>query len=406
MARLPARTPLGLALVVTLALVRPAAADPPPPPADLARGLEDPNPVQPVDGALLLPRVVLGITRFAFDVLSLPLLGAVHLEERYHVASWLEDLFYNDARTAAIMPTFSFATFTGSEVGIVAFHNDLFGNRERLRLSTRFAGSDDHAEELSFSAGTKNVVGWLVRYERAPDLDFHGIDTEGPESQFEQERFLGVLRGGHRFGPVYLGATGLFNHREFDGGTITERYDTAMLEGYGDGVDNLELQANLSFDSRPLRAEAFFGGVPAGSRYIHYGAEAAVTIGLWRPDRRIVLRGAFETVDGSEIPFTDYPRLGGPGRLRGYPVDRFRGSTAVIGTAEYRYPVHQFVDGALFIDAGHVTGNDWHAGGGLGLVVHSRERVLFSFDLAYGDGLTVVVSTDPLRAFARKDTEL
>jgi hypothetical protein len=393
-------------LAAAIALAGRAGAAEPAPPADRARGLEDPDGGEAVDVALLLPRVALGIPRLAFRIATAPLVGLVHLEERYHVASWLEDLFYNDARTAAILPTLSFETFTGSSVGVTAFHDDLLGGGERLRFATRFGGTDDHAHEMSFSAGRVTAIGALARFERAPDLRFHGIGAGGPASRFAQDRLLGVLRGGRRLGPAFVTATAIYNHRRFRGGTIEERYDTATLTGYAGGVDTLELQAGVVYDSRVLRAEAFAGGVPAGARTLHVGAEAAVTLDLWAPDRRILLRAAVESVEGDDVPFTDLPRLGGAGRLRGYPLDRFRGTTALIGTAEYRYPVHQYLDGALFVDVGHVTGGDWPVGGGLGLVLHSRERVLFSADIAFGEGLSVVLSTDPLRAFARKDTEL
>lgn len=375
-------------------------------PADSARGLEDPDPWGAADVALFVPRVVMVVPRAALQVISWPVMGAVRVEEEYHVLSWLEDIFYNDARTAAVIPYASFESFFGPGVGVVAFHDDLFGHREALHLNARFGGREKQSYELSFGAGQVNTVAMKVRFESSDNLLFHGIGADGPESRYAQDRLLAVLRLGHRFGPLGISAAGIYNHRQFGDGTITEQYDTMAIPGYIDGVENLELQGGLNLESKPFRAELFLGGVPTGARYWHWGAEATAEIPLWAEERVLHLRAAAEGVEGDDIPFSDLPRLGGTYRLRGYPLDRFRGTSAYLGTIEYRYPVHQYVAGALFVDAGKVTDNDWKAGGGMGLVVHSKDRALFNFDVAYGEGFQFMVSTDPLRAFAKKDTEL
>jgi outer membrane translocation and assembly module TamA len=129
----------------------------------------------------------------------------------------------------------------------------------------------------------------------------------------------------------------------------------------------------------------------------------------------LVLRAVVEGVEGktAEIPFSELPRLGGPRRLRGYALDRFRDEKAALGTLEYHYPIHQFVAGSLYVDAGHVASNygdlvssKWQWGAGGGFIVRSRDRQLFTFNVAYGDGVHFHITTDPLRAFANRDTEL
>ena len=40
------------------------------------------------------------------------------------------------------------------------------------------------------------------------------------------------------------------------------------------------------------------------------------------------------------------------------------------------------------------------------LVIRNKKRVFFSLDLAYGDGLNVYFTTDPLRAFRDRNEQL
>jgi hypothetical protein len=375
------------------------------PPADQARGLVDPHPVQPVDAALLFPRVVLGFPRIVFDLVHLPILGTLRFLDRHHVISGPEDARADEPRTGAILPVVTVDSFFGAGVGVAAYHEDVLGHQEHASVSARFGGRDRQAYQLAFSAGHTTTISSLVGFEQSPELLFQGIGADGPEARFGQDRFLAILRGGQSIGPIEVSAAALYNHREIEGGTVAERYDTATIPGFDEGIETLELRGGAGFDGKRLRGEVFIGGVPHGARYWHWGAELTGVLDLWAPERRLVLRAGVEGVNGDEVPFTDLPSLGGPQRLRGYPLDRFRGNTALLGTMEYRYPVHQWVTGALYVDAGKVTGNRWRAGGGLGVIAHSGDRLYFTLDIAYGQGVQVVLSTDPLRMFSNKDTE-
>ena len=106
----------------------------------------------------------------------------------------------------------------------------------------------------------------------------------------------------------------------------------------------------------------------------------------------LVLRGAVEGVIGEDgdIPFTQLARLGGPEQLRGYRLDRYRDRESALVSAEYRYPIHHVVAGALFVDAGHVAHDPealtalsrWRAGGGVGVRVRTTDTTIASLDLA------------------------
>ncbi|MFS8065989.1 MAG: hypothetical protein ACMG6S_06425, partial [Byssovorax sp.] len=95
-------------------------------------------------------------------------------------------------------------------------------------------------------------------------------------------------------------------------------------------------------------------------------------------------------------------------------LDRFRDKTPAVATVEYHYPIHEFIAGSLFIDAGRAAPNykslldlgQWRLGGGGGIIIRSKTSVLFTLDVAYGDGVNVYFTTDPLRAFAGRSEQL
>jgi outer membrane protein assembly factor BamA len=443
-------------LAVLVCAAATAAAQPPLP--EEARGWERPPPsITAGDVALFVPRVVLAVPRYALEVVFFPLRLGLQAADDHLIIEHVVDLLYNDARTAAILPSAAFFTGFGGTIGATAFHDDLFGGRERIALAAKFGGQYEQAYQLGFSAprllGSGVWIDTRVRYEVARGLLFYGIGDPrealpppmpvdprslAVETRYTEERFMGYAAAGTTVGtarwPVRLGVAAIYNHRVFgeesraSGGdtSIEEVYDTAQLTGFGEGVDILQLEGSLvldwrdaaGFPSSGVYLELFGGVAPKIDRYRYgrYGAEVSGYLDLHGGDRVLILRAAVEAVtgDGGELPFSELPRLGGPRHLRGYLLDRFRDRRAALGSVELRYPVHHNVMAHLFVDGGKVArdydqlfdGERWHFGYGFGLVVGSRASTLFALDLAYGDGFVVSLSTDPLRAFGGRQTRL
>lgn len=424
--------------------------------ADEARGYEQPPGGEPEDAALFVPRVVLAVPRYALKLVFWPVRETIRFIDKHALIEETVDVLYNDERTAAIVPTLALDSFFGPSLGLKAFHEDLGGHDEYASIEALFGGMYSLATQVHFRAehyaGTRLWLESLARFEGEPGLLFQGIG-DGQESasagalldprqgsvatRFSEQRLLALLRAGYGFGPpsqlLQVGVTGIYDVRDFGGGqrgsepSIESVYDLTQLVGFDDRVPVFEADLNLSLDLRDVKGattnglylEAFAGRAPSlGGPYAfwHHGAELSGYIDLYKRTRVLVLRAVSEAVDGdaARIPFSDLPRLGGPHRLRGYPSDRFREEKSLLGTVEYRYPIHEYVAGALFLDAGRVSPSysglfkgPWHVGGGAGFNVRSRDHHLFSFHVAYGDGVQFHLTTsDPLRAFSDKDTDL
>ncbi len=384
----------------------------------------------------------------------LPVRGVAYLQGRWHVFSRIRDVFQNDAGTLAVYPTAGFSTDFGFTLGAKAFYKDIAGNGERVTVSAARGGAVVKALEATLElprlGGTRLYLDSRVRFEENINLYFAGIgngeaitgmalDARDGQvaTRFAQERFLAAARTGVNLDRpgrrLRAGGTAIYNDRSFGAApdelvSLDAVYDTATVPGFDDGVRILELTLDFELDTRDTLGATRAGAVARGflggasvldrARYAHYGLEVAYYLSPFWRDRvlvgRVVLEGARE-LEG-DLPFTELPRLGGAGRLRGYATDRFRDRLATIGTLEYHYPIHANLAGLLFADIGKVartydelltTGRaDWHLGYGGGLIIHTPSAVKIRLDVAFGEGMQVYFSTDVLQAFRDREREL
>jgi hypothetical protein len=441
----------------------PAAAPQPAPgpavPADEATVWDEPPGTESEDVGLFVPRAILTIPRVALKIVFWPIRHGLRFTERHALIEHVEDILYNDERTAGIVPTFSFLSSQGPSIGAKAFHNDVGGYGEEASIEARFGGRYAQAYQVSFESdqllGSRYWLQLVNRYEIQPKLLFAGLGDDSPElsdglnlgprdasveTRFRQRRMLLLGGLGYTVGEpgelVKFGGTAVLNNRKYGPGpdgeddpSIEEVYDTSLLPGFDQdrGAKTVELGGTIIVDTRDqhgatgsgMYLELFGGGVPRFDEYTygHFGGEITGYINLYRRTRVLVLRAAHEAVafdDEADIPFSDYPRLGGPSRLRGYALDRFRDTLTAVTTIEYHYPIHEYIAGSLFIDAGRPAEDyrglfeldKWRLGGGGGFIFRSKNSVLFTVDVAYGDSLNVYLTTDPLRAFDGRNEQL
>ena len=382
-----------------------------------------------------------------------PIRAGVYLEAKYDVSEKVKDVFYNDARTAGVIPVASFVSGFGLAVGAKAFHDDLLGDDEAISVSAKYGGAEGQTYQFKFELPRafedRVYLRARLRYESKGNLFFGGIGNADAdmgtmldpresslETRYRERRYLGVLSTGALVGPetsrLRVGLSALYNDRSFlelplasAETSIGEVYDTDALVGFG-GFSLAEVTADLEFDllegsknpTRALRLRAFGGGAPTQGdfRFLHFGGELGLEQTLVYPGRVLHLRLAHEVLAGKadEIPFTDLPRLGGTGLLRGYLRDQFRDKLATVGTVEYHYPIHANFGAALFLELGKVArtygelaeSGSWHLGSGGGLFLRTSSGIKARFDVAYGDGIQLYFSTDVLEAFSRRRKEL
>ena len=93
---------------------------------------------------------------------------------------------------------------------------------------------------------------------------------------------------------------------------------------------------------------------------------------------------------GGRVPFYLQQTLGGGDVLRGFDRGRFRGTSLVTVSAEYRFDVHKFIELAAFGDAGQVARSftdlapgRFETSWGFGVRAKNKGNVLFRTDIAF-----------------------
>lgn len=426
-------------------------------PPDEARGLEEEPGVDPADVALFVPRAILFIPARVVQLVALPIREGLRFTERHHVIEHVVDFLYNDERTAAVVPVISLSTFFGAQIGIRAFHKDLGGHGETGSVKASWGTYREQYYDIAFSAprvgGTPLWIESRTTLDDHPLLRFYGLGGDvdladsgnnldprvaNVESYYAELRFRQLMTVGVTLGEpgveAKVGGRANFKHEHFarprgaseDQVSLARTYDTRLVPGYDlgattaevEGVATLALYDEVTEQGNAFYGEVFGGGaLPVGDfEFAHFGVTATGYIDLFHGDRLLVLRAAYEATEGKleKIPFVELPSLGGPHRLRGYPLHRFRDKHAFVATVEYQYPIHENIKGSFFLDMGEVsekladlfTSPQFHFGGGGGLIVHQKRNNLLSLQVAGGGGVQVLFTTDPLRAFADRDDDL
>lgn len=221
------------------------------------------------------------------------------------------------------------------------------------------------------------TIGATVTVKPAPrvtfggGVDYVGIETGSGGRDSIEQQFTPATAPGLGGDPNYL-RTNLF-----------AGYDWRLARGYTDrgGWYHVEWYDYRRRDDGP------------GS-FRRLDAEARQFFPILRANWVIALRGLVSVTDadtdkGEFVPFYLMPALGGSDELRGYPAWRFRDRNRILTTAEYRWKAGQFVDLALFVDAGKVTSErkDLDLGGlvttyGIGVRFHTPTSNVLRIELA------------------------
>jgi hypothetical protein len=142
------------------------------------------------------------------------------------------------------------------------------------------------------------------------------------------------------------------------------------------------------------------------SRFRRLDAELDQFVPLLRANWVLAFRALAsftDSPDGNRVPYFLLPDLGGSRMLRSYHSWRFRDRTRMLLTAEYRWTAGQFVDMALFLDAGQVAArardirlNNLRTGYGLGVRFHTPLATVLRAEIGRGaEGTRLIFAFGP-----------
>jgi outer membrane protein assembly factor BamA len=185
-------------------------------------------------------------------------------------------------------------------------------------------------------------------------------------------------------------------------------FDPATIPGFVHGTTYVRAGIGFDLDTRdtPVRAAAglvvhgafdYTHGIDGdAATYERLAGSVGIPIDLWSRTHVLWLSAATALTwqNDAPVPFSELPTLGGPNDLRGFRFQDFRDFTSFYATAEYRWPIWMWVDGALFFDYGGVFGKNYSGFGarrmqpdvGVALRLVTSERFLIRMQLGYGFG--------------------
>jgi len=274
-------------------------------------------------------------------------------------------------------------------------------------------------------AGGRLIVNGRVRWQDAPQLAVYPLGTNSPKTRSNYSETKTEASGEALFSPVRL--------LRLEAGTAFEQFDTAgadrdpsvedsftPAEMPGIGADPEYLHSFLSagLDSRTGPGFSRTGTLlqatwhdyrqqndgPFSFRRLDGIARQMIPIlhGNWVLDFSI--RASTTDVDsGQEVPFFLMPNLGGGSDLRGFTSYRFRDRHSILATAEYRWYVQEYVEMALFYDAGKAVPRrgDLDFEGlksdfGIGIRFHSPLQTALRLEVAHSnEGLRFIFGFGP-----------
>ena len=442
----------------------PKASEPPLeqlPLADQASGVETPEPPSVGQRLLWVPRTIFFIPRWTFWLAMQPLRFVAWGYEK--TQNQLRGALFSVDEVYGVYPVAGYSTDYGFSIGARAVHRDLFGQKERLKLSADWGGEFRQGYAVRMSSGervAKRFAAALeLRYQRRPGERFFGIGNEDQlsmppatlidpqtEDTATSARFReDILRATTNLDTILVGAlsfrvTGAYARREFAGSDalgedIADRYDTSRLIGFESGVENVYLEAELIYDSRrqtnrfisqAMDSTGWYASLFTGrakgvgddtTDFMRYGGEVQKLFDLYRGSRVLTLRALFDGVGGTDgrsdgkISFIDLPRLGGPDFLRGHARDRYRDKAVALLTAEYSWDLGNYFGGYTFVDAGRAFHEvddleelrSYHLGFGAGIEMRTYHSFLVRAQLAASRSGDVFFELALSPAFGRRE---
>lgn len=228
--------------------------------------------------------------------------------------------------------------------------------KQRLSVQTSFERRQDTPY---YGLGPRSAAADRARYQ--------GNDLRvqlGYSADFWRRSHVAVGLGGRGY---WFGTGSCCDELSVREAVATGRFSAPGLDqDFGAGVQ----RAEVVLDTRPehatrgfaLRAAAFeetsYGiGGPSRS-WIRYGGSLGTSVDITGTRRILSVSMHGELVDPlrGEVPFTEQVSLGGDRYLLGYLRGRLIDRSAVIGSAEYTWPIWVFLEGVVHAAVGNVFG--------------------------------------------------
>jgi len=304
----------------------------------------------------------------------------------------------------------------------------LFNNGAAAQAKVVYSVRNFKLGQLSFGlppmAGGRLNVGSRLRWQDAPSLAFYALGTPSPDVRADYAETMTEASATAVFRPVrFIHVDGSVGYERFDtgpGDSDKPRIETVFTgaPGLNADPDYVHSSATAGLDSRDSPGYTR-RGTALGLRLHDYRQQNGDRYSFQRVDgvaeQHIPILGGnwvlyaglrasmTTTADGQDVPFFLMPHIGGSD-LRGYDTYRFRDRNSMVFTAEYRWYAQEYLDAAVFYDAGKAVPHrsDLDFSGlksdfGFGIRLHGPQATAVRLELARGtEGLRFIMAFSPV----------
>ena len=255
-----------------------------------------------------------------------------------------------------------------------------------------------------------------VRWQDAPTLAVYPLGPDSPKDRADYSETKTELSAQASLRPVRLlrfglgGAFESFDTGGAEGGRnppVDQVFSPTQLPGLSADPEYLHSFVLAAIDSRPGLGFSRSGTLleatlhdyrqrndgPFSFRRVDAIARQMIPILHGNNVIDLSVRTSTTMADnGDVVPFFLMPDLGGGSDLRGYSSYRFRDRHSILFTGEYRWYVQEFMEMALFYDAGKVAPrrgdldfDNLTSNVGIGVRFHGPQTTALRFEVAKGD---------------------
>lgn len=336
---------------------------------------------------------VLALPEYAVELLFSPIGVVVATVERYRLDRRFYDLLRNDAGTVVLTPKLKVGVGDGVGIGGNLSFEQLFGGEEKLELGALWRMNGDYEAGVrytqSLAAADGRGMDLRVEYEVDQNLPYYGIGNDTDDAKHVlQDSALDASVGFDIVGSGVLSLSGDvrvgLRYAELTNGTDATAPGVGDLESTVEPPRELDetiafpwFAVALRFDrrdnfGRPTRGyiarlqvsytqDVSSQDLSAMSAELDFQGFVPLL-----PDRRVLLlgfglAGSMRGRGDDEVPTHQLVTLGRKNHLRGYSRARFRDELGWWTTAEYRWPIWEYLDHGIalspmiFFDAGRVS---------------------------------------------------
>lgn len=373
--------------------------------------------IQPYETSYSMAHHVLAFPSYLLHWASRPVgWGIKYAEENF--PHWFE----GERGSYGFVPLIEVGGEQGFAGGALLYHDHLFYPDHRARAQILFGSQEYNEFDIRYHVPVKGLedatLSFYGEYENYPERSYY---LNGDELLFASEYTNVEVRYDQQLNPKIENMF-LVRYRDMTikSSSFIDDENELVPQSMQGNEKLFAIGSRWTFNHKNGRKRATSGTqyVIGGNwsqsvethslSYLEYYGEIHhfVPIPILPKTRRLGLKAQLrrqENLASESIPFYELPALGGTRNSRGYPSNRFRAQGTLQLTAEYRYPVWDFLDMAIFVDEGQPFDNyndlalgDFKTSYGFGFHLLSSNGLAFRSEFAFStEGSRLIISIGP-----------